>query len=144
MVTLLNKCKINMCQRFYFTYYLMRIPVRSKNWFKGKAKGKAHIQEIRNTELNLLIDAKLASSIEWKLIYLHWIKFTFISKNGIICITILPLVNFNFQTLAKYSGTMKDTDLLKSHNPERVLSPEILTGILSVQSDPLHRIYRLV
>lgn len=86
-----------MCRRFYFTHYLMRKPVSTQNWFKGKSKGKAHIWAVRNTELNLLIETKLASSIEWKLMHLHWINFICISENGIVCIIIsLSQVNFSF------------------------------------------------
>ena len=53
-----------MCQIFYLTQ-LMRKPVRCKNQFKGDFREQIHIQANRSTEINLPVEAKLASSIWW-------------------------------------------------------------------------------
>lgn len=51
-------------------------------------------------ELNLLIETKLASSIEWELMPLHWINVTCISEHGVVCIIFsLSQVNFTFYRL---------------------------------------------
>ena len=45
--------------------------VKCKNQFKGDFKEQIHTQALKGTEINLPIEAKLASSIWWNKLHIH-------------------------------------------------------------------------